>query len=630
MKLNRLMGILVALMLLLSALGVSAEEVPESTLEAGCPLYVVLVDCGWTLYGGEVPSETSVVNAVGDAEGRVLSFVEGVLPKLTEPASQMLILGYNDHLRGAEGITPVSAGDAAAISAQVDALRGLNGRQSSLLNVALEELNAYLDAFGSGYDVRLAVISGGAVNYGSASAMNAAFDRGELPLTKVKSGLDALRADGVKVSSYVWDLHDSARLRADHPQLVQLLLTESAMGENCTMISGAVLDLMVGVCDTVVAAFGGEEYEIPTVTALKDADLTGLKSNDAAVIMNARGEFEAYAGENIAADLNSRRLSAAEGDVLRLYSAVNVTEADRLAIQENRLSALIAQLDADQNGALDAVLEVNGGAVTLPAANAAGYVFAAEPADAFSVTADEGNLTLTAMKSGAAKLIVTTADGAMNRELNVGVADYGVTWNIESGAVLYVGEPADIAACADPANVLEGTVTLNGVPAADAQMGSSLQYAPAEAGQLTVSVGVAGRAPEERTFAVHYRLSEDARSLTMKVPYFKVQEGQNVQLTDAQGNAISLKGFAASESALAEIYYNENGDGLFIVPKAAGAETITFTHAASGQIFTLNLTVNSLFSDAMFWGLAAGAPVCLIGLTAMIVLLIVKLGGKRR
>lgn len=626
MKLNRLMGILVVLMLLLSTLGAAAEASASD-----CPLYVVLVDCGWTLYGGEEPSENSVVTAVGDPEGLVLSFVEGALPKLTEPASQMLILGYNDRLRGAEGMKPVKPDDRMAIGEQVDALRGLTGRQSSLLNVALDELIDRIDAFGSGYDVRLMIISGGAVNYGSADSMNNAIGSAEPPLTGVKSALDALRERGVKVSSYVWDLNGSAGLNAAHPQLTNLLLTQQVMGENCAMISGGnARELIAGVCDAVVNDFGGEEYKAPAVSALKDADLTELKSNDAAVILNAQGEFEAYVGENIVTDLNRCKAAAADGDVLRLYSAVNVTEADRMVIQENKLSALVGQLDADRNGALDASLEVNGGAATFSISDAADYVFAAEPADAFRVTADAGSLNFVAQKSGAAKLIVTTADGAMSRELSVSVANYGVTWNIENGAVIYAGEPADIAACADPANVLEGTVVLNGAPVNDAQPGSSLQYAPAEAGRLTVSVGVAGRAAEERTFAVHYRLSEDVKNLTLKYPCFKAQADQTVQLLDAQGNAVSLKGFGASESALAEIYFNEDGDTLFIMPKAAGAETITLTHAASGQTVALNLTVDSLFSDAMFWVLAAGVPVCLIGLTAMIVLLIVKLGGKRR
>lgn len=633
MKLNRLMGILVVLMLMLNSFGALAEN----PAEAGSvpPLYVVLVDCGWTLCGDaeSAPGANSVVSAVGDPEGLVLSFVEGALPKLAEPGAMMMVLGYDNQLRGAENIAPAAVSDAAAIAAQVNALRALSGNHSSLLNNALNELGGVIGAHGAGYDCRLMVISGGAVNYSTEDALNNALGGGEVPVNSVRNALTALRDGGVKISSFVWDLNGSARLNAGNLNQGSLVLTAENMAENCAMISGnEAIDLVIGMCDSIVNAGGA--FNAPAVQPLKSADLSGLKSNDVAVILTAGKTFEVFSGESILTDLPARKAAAAEGDIVRLYSAAEVSEQDALRIRENRLTALVDQMDADKNGELDTALEVGGAPLSLPVANIADYVFAAEPADAFSAAADgaANTLTLTAARFGAAKLIVTTADGALRRELSVKVANYGITWNLADAAPIYVGEEASIAVCADPANVLEGTVTLNGSVDSAAALTGELKYAPAEPGTLVVSLSVSGRAPESRAYPVQYRLAagEESRNLAMKYPYFAAQQDQSVQIMDANGQPIPLDGFTVSESALADVYFDADAKTLFLAPKAAGAEVITLTDEVSGQTVTLTLTVESLFSGAMFWVLAAGVPVCLIGLTAMIVLLIVKLGGKRR
>lgn len=628
MKFNRLAGILAALMLLLCAFGALAEE---PAVQPGTPLYIVLTDCGWTLYGEESPSENSVVAHPGDPEGMTLSFAQGVLPKLAEPEAQIMVLGYNDRLRLPEGLAPVNVSDREAIEAQVNSLRGLTGRQSSLPGAALEELAGRIATLDPAYDVSVVILSGGAINYGSADNMNKAVGAEVTPLAEVQRVLDDMRADGVEIRSYVWDLNASGIAKADHPAKDALLLTESVMGEGCTMISGGNINEMIaGLCDAVVTDFGGEEYNAPIASPLKSADLTELKSNDAAVILCEDGSFETYRGGNIVSELENRQQAAAAGDILRLYSAVNVSEQDKLAIQARKLDNMIAKLDADKNGALDAVIEVNAADAVLSAPAAEGYTFAAEPAETFSIAPAADELTLTAKKAGAAKLIIAAADGSVSRELSVTVVDYSIVWNLDDGAMIYAGEETKIAECADPANVMTGMLTENGVETPCE--GSDVKVVPVQSGEIAVSVSVAGRETETRSFKVHYHLAEgeDVRNITLKHPYFKAQEGQSVHVMDVNGTAIDLSGFTAAESALAGVYFTENEDELLVVPNAAGEETIVLTDEVSGQTITLNLTVVSLFSQAAFWLLAAAVPVCLIGLTAMIVLLIVKLGGKRR
>lgn len=586
MKLNRLMGMLMALALLLGASVASAEsaELP--------PLYVVLADCGWTLYGDGTPGKNSVVSEVGDPEGLTLSFVEGALPKLVEQNAQIMVFGYNDALRYAPNSTPVSASDAEGIGAQVNELRTLSGRQSSRLDSALKELADKLQSYTAQFDVRLMIFSGGAVN--SASAMESD------PLSEVAAALAQIRAMGVQIDSYVWDLKEQEGS----------ILTEQVMGEGYSMISGnGIVNRIAGLCDSVLGDLCDMAY----------SGNGSLKSADAAVVLTAEKTFEVYIGENLSA-LTERQEMAVDGDTVRLYR------------QSSRIDALVSRLDANGDGALDKVLEVGGESVQFSEIDLEGIQLAADPA--FSVTADAvtGTVTFTANQSGTSKLVITAADGATTRELSVTAVDYTVMWSLENGAVLYVGETANIASCTDLSNVLQGELWLNGKSVTDAQLGSILQYAPAEVGQLRVSLSINGRPAEERVFSVQYRLGEgqENQSLTLTYPNYGTQKDQSVQVLDAQGNAIPLKDFEVSDSALADVYFNEAGDGLFIQPKSSGAAVITLTHAQSGQTISLNLTVNSLFASGLFWLTAAGVPICLIGLTAMTVLLIVKLRGKRR
>lgn len=594
MKLNRLMGMLMALALLLGASVASAEsaELP--------PLYVVLADCGWTLYGDGTPGKNSVVSEVGDPEGLTLSFVEGALPKLVEQNAQIMVFGYNDKLHYAPNSTPVSASDAEGIGAQVNELRTLSGRQSSRLDSALKELADKLQSYTAQFDVRLMIFSGGAVN--SASAMESD------PLPEVAAALAQIRAMGVQIDSYVWELGEQEGS----------ILTEQVMGEGCSMISGnGIVDRIAGLCDSVLGDLCDMAYN--GNGSLKNADPATLQSCDAAVVLTAEKTFEVYIGENLSA-LTERQATAVDGDTVRLYR------------QFSRIDALVSRLDANGDGALDKVLEVGGESVQFSEIDLEGIQLAAEPA--FSVTADAvtGTLTFTANQSGTSKLVITAADGATTRELSVTAVDYTVTWNQENDSVLYVGETANIASCTDLSNVLQGELWLNGKSVTDAQLGSSLQYAPAEVGQLHVSLSINDRPAEERDFSVQYRLGEgqENQSLTLTYPNYGTQKDQSVQVLDAQGNAIPLESFEVSDSALADVYFNEAGDGLFIQPKGSGAAVITLTHAQSGQTISLNLTVNSLFASGLFWLTAAGVPICLIGLTAMTVLLIVKLRGKRR
>lgn len=625
MKLKRMAALLAVLMLLLSTLCAAEEVTAEPVPKA--PLYVVLADCGWTLYGEETPGENSVVKTAGDPNGLVLSYIENVLPKLVEPDAQMMIYGYNDQLRSVKGVAPVSAADAAAVAAQVDALRTLPGRQSSLLNAALNTLSGEILAMTQQYDCTLIIVSGGAINYGSADSMNKAFGT-EAPRTSVQTALNNLRAGGVKVCSYVWDLTGTDRLNMEHAMVEGLQLTKMDMGEaDCQYIPAAdIIDFAAAISDSMVIRFCGEDYGKPTGGYLKKLDLTTVKSGDKAVLLTADHKFKMYIGESIVADLLARRETAAEGDYIRLYSAGDPV----VKMNQEKLNAVVGSLDQNGNGALDEVaLVMNGGAVTLPVSGAEGVLFAAEPADVFTVSLSEGNLVLTAGKPGTAALIVTA--GTESRRMNVTVSDFSMNWAQTTGTTLYVGEEALIAECADTANVMHGTVAINGA-ASEVTPAARVLYTPAEPGKMSVSLSIGDREAETREYVVQYHLDEgeSVKNLTLQYPYFKAQDNQFVQVKNAAGECISLRDFEVSAASIANVYFNESGDGLFIQPKAAGAESVTLTDSESGQTITLNLSVKSIFSGAGFWLLAAAVPVCLIGLTVMIVLLAVKLGGKRR
>ena len=673
MKLNRLAGMLAALMLMLSMFGALAEapdgtpafvettaagetqpeapaadpaageaqpeapaadpaagEIqPEAAPAARQPLYIVLADCGWTLWGDGEIKENSVVSGYGDPDGSVLSLVETVLPKLMNPEAQIMVYGYNDSLRYQNGIAPVSVADQEAIKAQVKALRGLSGRWSSLLHTALEQLTAEIDKLGDGYDITLLIISGGAVNYSDAANMNAALDSEKPPLDRVKSLLDGLRANGVAVDSYVVDLNTSDRLKQEHPGKDGLLLTGDFMGEGYHAISSKdSIDMMANFCDMIIDSYGNGRYNSPNASNLKTADLSRVTSNDLVLVLAEDGRLECYTGATIAADLTNRQNKAAEDEGVRLYSATGLINNIGNAVQINATDRLISLLDSDGNGALDATPEVNAGATVLNLTDLAGHSFAAEDPSVFTaaVDASAGTLMLNAMKAGTTRLIITAADGSA-RQLNVTVEDYSIAWKLEDGAVVYVNEPTEIAQAADTNKPITVMKTENGGnPQATGNVLTAEQI-----GEIKVTVQVADREPETRTFRVQRKLAEGqaVQDVALKYPFFRTLEGQNVRVTDAAGNAVNLSEFTVSETTLADVYFGKNGDVMHIVPKAAGTGVIALTDTA-GQTITINLTVESLYSGVSFWLLAAAVPVCLIGFTTMIVLLIVKLGGKRR
>ena len=601
------------------------ETQPESAPAARQPLYIVLADCGWTLWGDGEIKENSVVSGYGDPNGSVLSLVETVLPKLMNPEAQIMVYGYNDNLRSQNGIAPVSVADQEAIQAQVKALRGLSGRWSSLLHTALEQLTAEIDRLGDGYDITLLIISGGAVNYSDAANMNAALDSEKPPLDRVKSLLDGLRANGVAVDSYVVDLNTSDRLKQEHPGKDGLLLTGDFMGEGYHAISSKdSIDMMANFCDKIIGRYGNGRYNSPNAGKLKTADLSRVTSNDLALVLAADGMLECYTGATIAADLTNRQNKAAEDEGVRLYSATSLINT----IQTSAMDQLIRKLDGDGNGALDATPEVNAGATVLNLTDLAGHSFAAEDSSVFTaaVDASAGTLMLNAMKAGTTRLIITAADGS-TRQLNVTVEDYSIAWKLEDGAVIYVNEPTEIAQAADTNKPITVMKTENG----GSLTATGNVLTAEQIGEIKVTVQVADREPETRTFRVQRKLAEGqaVQDVALKYPFFRTLEDQNVRVTDAAGNAVNLSEFTVSETTLADVYFGKNGDVMHIVPKAAGTGVIALTDTA-GQTITINLTVESLFSSAAFWLLAAAVPVCLIGFTTMIVLLIVKLGGKRR
>ena len=616
----------------------AAEPAPTAAEPAEAvrtKLYVVLADCGMALYGEGQAQPHATVTAPGDPDGMLLNLAEDVLPKLVEEDAKICFYGYNDALRSAEAVAPVSVGDAAAIAAQVDALRQLSGRQSSLLHTALDALAPSLRDWQNEYDCQLILLTGGGLHYAGADKMSGELAQNPAPLDQLGGRIAELRAAGVTVTAYGIDLAQSPRANAENSRLSSLVFTRDQLGEGFKLTASVAgktdAELLLAVAsdmlDDLFALKGAREgvkYE-PKAGALCNIDLSAAKSGDFGVICSAAtGRFTLSAGDELAA----LKAQAGEGDVIRLY----VSDQP----EKPTLEPVLAALDADGDGALDGGLEA-GATRSFPmpeGAALANYTFSAAGEAALTIsTGGESLLNLTGAGAGTATLrIALAADPGVAAELSVSIADYSITWYADDGAALPVGQEALIAGC-DPSNVLEASVTGGSGPIdgwRTAAAPNELRLTPDAPAAIQVTVSVGGRSAETRTFTVQYAISAPERSLTLKFPYFAQQPDQTVQILDDSGSPVSLEGFVWDAPRLADVYVSADGLTLYLAPKAAGSEDVALTHSATGQTYTLHLTVNRLTAGAPFWLLAAGVPVCLIGLTVMIVLLIVKCRGRRR
>ena len=165
---------------------------------AGKPaLYIVLVDCGATLYGK--PFEKSVVTQSGDPEGALLSLV-GTAPAALCSEDYIAVYGYNDSLLS-NGVQPVPMSDRQAIGTQVLALRSMsaNNRYTSDLGTALSSLGGIIEANGlpSKYDCRLVILTGGAINF---YAKDANKKQAKAKLGEIAPAVSAIVDAGVSVT----------------------------------------------------------------------------------------------------------------------------------------------------------------------------------------------------------------------------------------------------------------------------------------------------------------------------------------------------------------------------------------------------------------------------------------------
>lgn len=642
MKLNRLMGILLALLLLVNMTGTVAEEVRSADAQAQKqPLYIVLADCGWMLYGEGEPNENSAVTQSGDPDGLALNLVESLLPAMVEENAMLAVYGYHSELQPANAVEPVSVTDKEGVHAQVQALRELTGRQSSLLNVALKSLDGVIGEYQENYDCRLVILSGGAVNYYGQKAMDKALAE-DPPLASIAASLEGLRSRGVAVYSYVWDVRGAGHVKTpeQHPQVDQLLLTAETLGEEM-IPAGTPAELVMQICNRLVRSYAERNGLTYAAGAAYTVDRFGdvsVKDDDIAIVRNTDNSFEFLTGKSneggtVTYSLLARIMKRHPAAVLLYVSDREPTEEELQAMRaqeiENKMNALMPQLEN-----ADLTLAVGEDSIVIQTnVNLAEYTIASDNENVFTASCEGSALTLSAVGSGTANLSVAFGDGEP-RKLNVNVFNYGMNWLLPETQILYVGQEVRVAECVDAANQLTGTVLLNDVGMDAAAMTSELRCTPAEPGVMNVTLTVADRGQEKRSYKVFYNLPEGemTKSLTLKYPYYGVQADQTVQILGEDGIPVSLSGFKAeiAEPLKADVFFDDDGTALYIAPKGAGSGVVTLTHETSGQVITLNVTVNSLFSGAGFWLLAAGVPVCLIGLTTMVVLLIVKLGGKRR
>ena len=131
---------------------------------------------------------------------------------------------------------------------------------------------------------------------------------------------------------------------------------------------------------------------------------------------------------------------------------------------------------------------------------------------------------------------------------------------------------------------------------------------------------------ETRAFSVH-RPADPMDEASLTWPYFRQQDGQRVMLTSG-GAPANLADYeiAVEPAGVLEVYAFTDGAGMYLVPVGAGAARVTLTEKGVDNPAAVSMTVrvNALTANAMLWLCIAGAAVCLIALTAAIVIVIGK------
>ncbi len=625
-----------------------ADGTPEAAVADGVPaggkpvLYVVLADCGATLYGKG--SKNAVVTRAGDPDGVLLSLIAAAPPLLC-PEANIAVFGYHSELVYSQQVDAVPMDDGEALCAQVRTLLdvGENQRVSSNLAGALQALDeGWLTGMGwaETYDCRLVILTGGAMYFASEKADNPTVE-------DVRQRVEALTDRGVTVRAFGYDLAASGALneKLSPEEAAQLLLTADLFGEGAYI---AAAPGNAGSSDS--ARFDYVEQLLGYFAAEGGYASSGSPSGGREdrtegriyVLWNADARrFQGMKGEKSCG--LSPETTLANANKCRCYDPV---AADGVAAEpeadpvERALKSIGAALDADGDGALDgeALRAGTDDSRPCPGMSPEGFTVTSTDPAVLAAEAADGMLALSPQAAGEATLTIAPAD-APDRALalKAAVRDFRLAWDFETEGTLQADlKPARLVACPD--GTLQATLERLEVDgewtAVDASVeDNALNAALKRPGTYRVTAwaeldGEKVGEPEERSFTAALAFDPVA-DVALVAPYFREQPGQRVALT-VGGAPVELEGFraAAEPASLAEVYLDAGKGCLYIAPGQAGTGRVLLTDEAGGELLSFNLKVDSLTKKPMLWILAVAIPVCLIGLTAMVVILISKLRNR--
>ncbi len=627
------------------------DEAPQDAAgaETGKPvLYIVLVDCGDTLFGGKHFNSSAVTKTI-DPDGTVLSLIAAAPPLLC-PEADVCVLGYHSALIPEE-LDPVKMSDAAAVNAQVQALRDIDvkERQSSDLVKALKAIRegVQANALAEQYDCRLVILTGGALNYVK--------PENKPRVSDLKAEVDALRDAGCGIAAIGFDLRSldvlSGKAKAD-----QLISAEQFGEGEYTAIAAGDTEPLTAYAVAVMDYFAAWGDYLPCEPAPQPFD-----KDDGAVYVAWSGQdncYQAYCAGN-GRGLALQTPPDASAPVWRCAKEAPA-EADSAAeappvVEETPsvLESVQAQLDADGDGVLDTATLYVGYNQLMPLGDLDPSQFGVtgKHEDLLEAQVQDGNLMLTphAVGDQDAPTVVFTDpnDPSQTLELTVAIKAYTLDWKYSADAQFNYGEgPISLVGAAE--GELAFTLEKQDDGADDGWQEMSPDAVTREAGEAGIELKAGGLNPgsyrltawiqagesqlvkETRSFSVTLTFDDVPEAVELQTPYFREQPGQRVPLT-VNGQPVDLSAYrcAVDPAELADVYLDGGEGCLYIVPKAAGSGLIKLTdEAGQEELVTLSLRVNRVTAKPVFWLLAVAAPLCLIGLTAVITLLIAK--NKRR
>ena len=645
---------------------------PEENSEDGKPvLYIVLVDCGTTLYGKTM--KNAIVTSAGDPNGTLLALIAAVPPLLC-PEANIIVFGYHSELVSARDVDVVPMSNTLAISQQVQAILDIEKkqRQSADLVNALSELDQqWVDEkdWSEEYDCRLVILTGGAMFF--------ATDRDNNPISDdVRQCADTLREEGITIKAFGYDLADSAVLNPKFPpEKIQKLLLDASLFEadeytaielpDKKKIEKACAEYAVRVLD-YFADQGG--FELSDVISPEQADQKGdtvyILWNDSEQRYQAykNGQSSGLSPQTTVENASAIRACSpgVEGDDSQAEDDENSQESDNASVQaeaveaheveevsvswEQILKDMSKSLDADGDGLLDGdALQIGSEEVReCSGLNGSDYSITCNAPEVVEVTVGDNALFLKPLARGEAQVVITPVDQAEEKlEFIITVRDYRLTWEFADNEVIAAGsERRPLVSCVDGVieYILErcdGDDQWNKVDVNEYGLqaeGNNLIAEMKKPGQYRLTAAVDADAlvynKESRTFSV--KLNIDAvEDVELISPYFKAQKGQRIDLRSGDKPAL-IEGCKVQiePASLADAYLDVEKACIYIVPIRPGDGVVTLKDGGGEDVLTFAVKVNSLTRQPMLWILAVLIPICLIGLTVMVVILISKLRNR--